>query len=404
MSAQSKPVLLIAHYFPPHTATGGARPYRFFKYLPESGFEPWVITASPQDSGHPRIVYVPARQADKKSLTGIAESFLRKFVFPCDESVLWANAAAKKAKQLVRERPFAAVISTFPSIGTHLAAAALHSATGIPWLADYRDPLSGNPFRPSAGLSALTDRRLERTFMAKASAVTMVTDTMRDQLAARYKRDEAKIHVLWNGYDPEHQTGPEPIPTRPHRVLTHTGSLYWPRHAGILFESMRRLLESGRLTRGSVVIRQVGLVDPKIVAAQASVFEYLQNAGALELAGMLPKAEAHREQSQADFLLLIDTTDKGGYTVPAKIFEYISVGRPILALTDEGSPVQRILAQAGIPYRYLGSTHSPDRVDAAVLDFLKTPSDVTQPSNAYRDTFDGRLQAATLAGILRNII
>src|SRR4051794_15550419 len=44
--SSGKPVLLLAYHFPPDNASGSARPFRFYKYLPEYGYEPHVITAS----------------------------------------------------------------------------------------------------------------------------------------------------------------------------------------------------------------------------------------------------------------------------------------------------------------------------------------------------------------------
>ena len=50
---QAKPhILIVAYYFPPGQEIGGARPYRFYKYLKRMGYECQVITASPQLDEH----------------------------------------------------------------------------------------------------------------------------------------------------------------------------------------------------------------------------------------------------------------------------------------------------------------------------------------------------------------
>ena len=46
-------VVLIAYHFPPDNAIGGARPWRFYKYLKRLGYECHVLTAARQIAGAP---------------------------------------------------------------------------------------------------------------------------------------------------------------------------------------------------------------------------------------------------------------------------------------------------------------------------------------------------------------
>jgi hypothetical protein len=104
---------------------------------------------------------------------------------------------------------------------------------------------------------------------------------------------------------------------------------------------------------------------------------------------------------EADQLLLADNNDSGiGQTVPAKLFEYVRVGRPILALTTAGSPVERILTGSGVPFVGLAPQMSEPAIDARMIEFLDMPSDPVQVSARFSSEFDGRKQAETLARLI----
>src|SRR5688572_10740811 len=112
------PVLLIAFFFPPEMVTGAIRPFRFYKYLPEFGFEPWVITGSEQKGDLARVVQAPAptRRPNRRTLLGATEKAMRLWVFPADDAVMWPLSAVRTAEELLRKVPARAVVSTFPPI------------------------------------------------------------------------------------------------------------------------------------------------------------------------------------------------------------------------------------------------------------------------------------------------
>jgi hypothetical protein len=108
---------------------------------------------------------------------------------------------------------------------------------------------------------------------------------------------------------------------------------------------------------------------------------------------------------EADQLMLADNNDSNvGHTVPAKLFEYIRVGRPILALTAFGSPVERILALSGVPFVTLSPELDEDMIDGRVVDFLKLPSQPVRVSEHFSTQFNGRNQARTLASLIDSAV
>jgi glycosyltransferase involved in cell wall biosynthesis len=91
------------------------------------------------------------------------------------------------------------------------------------------------------------------------------------------------------------------------------------------------------------VIRFVGPVDLSIV-------ESITAAGLgdhIERLGRVSHAEAMREMQRARVLLLpINDTPNSAGILPGKVFEYLSVGRPILAVGPATGDIARVLGDA----------------------------------------------------------
>ena len=108
--------------------------------------------------------------------------------------------------------------------------------------------------------------------------------------------------------------------------------------------------------------------------------------------------------AEAEYLLLLDGNALNkGHAVPAKLFEYIRSGRTILAITARNSPVDRILAQSGIPNACVYHDDQPERVDAEVLRLFHLTSEPASPSEWFLSQFDGRRQTEALASILNSV-
>src|SRR5450759_4752490 len=97
----------------------------------------------------------------------------------------------------------------------------------------------------------------------------------------------------------------------------------------------------------SVSILLLGMVDAKS-ELDAALYMEAERDGWLELRPAVPKRESQRMMEEADGLMLVQPQSK--VQVPGKLFEYICVGRPILALVPQRSAVEQILEQACLLY------------------------------------------------------
>ena len=399
------PVILIARHFPPSNASGAQRPFRLARYLPEFGYRPLVVCGGepPSTPVLPDVHFVPDAQTHARAgrrLHALVGALQRRF--PYDEQWPWALHAALAAEALARTCSARAVISTFPPAGTHYAAAWLARRMGLPWLADFRDPLYGNPgrWRPSMDIY---DAALERFVVEQADRIVVVSDAVADRMRQRYPFCRRRIELIWNGYDPADPICPLPIPPRPYKLIIHAGVLYRSRFPIAVMDSLLRLIDSGRLDPGTVRLRLLGeIADRHLFDALPSVPRLIE-LGVLDIGPkMLPRSQALEEVASADILLLLDVMGKSGsgYTVPAKVFEYLRIARPVLALTDSESPVGRILQGAGVPQAIVGPDDSAATVDGKLLHILSLPSTPAEPSEWYQTTFDGKRQAGRFAELL----
>ncbi|MGE5648430.1 MAG: glycosyltransferase [Acidobacteriota bacterium] len=389
------PVLLLAWNYPPDNAAASPRPFLFAKYLRRHGYACTVVTAAAQAAAGPADVHcVPDR-------IGFSHKVVRKLLLPGAFGLGWVRPALATAKRLHAEKRFELILSTSPPVATHFAALALKRATGLKWVADLQDPVAGNPARQARAYPYI-DAIAERAVFRYADALIANTGSTAAFWNGRYPQWAEKTYVMNNGYDPETAVEPAPIPARPYRVLAHVGALSAFRPPTLVLRSIDRLIARGLLDPASLRVSLLGpptdyVEDPALTAA-------LTEKGVLEQLPPVPLAEARRAAAEADYLFLVDiTSGNAGLQVPSKILDYIRIGRPILALTTRNSPVDRILAQSGVPYAAVYPDLSACDFDQRVLSLLSLPTEPTAASDWFRDTFDATAHARRLAAILDGV-
>jgi hypothetical protein len=276
----------------------------------------------------------------------------------------------------------------------HVVALRLNRRFGIPWVADFRDPMRGSSARLSHAFPYL-DRVLEPMIFRHAGAVIANTDAVAESWMRRYPEWANKITAIWNGFDPDEAIGPAPIPPRPYRVLGHFGEIAAFRHPGALLASVARLIDAGRLDPAALRIRLFGETESP---GDPGTYAALLERGVVEESPLPRFSEAAAIMAEADSLLVIDfTTGAPGLQVPSKLYTYIRIGRPVLAITSRNSPVERILARSGIPHACIYPGSPAEEIDRRVLDFVRLPSDPVRASDWFWENFDCTRQTRTLA-------
>ena len=321
--------------------------------------------------------------------------------------IRWAGNAARAARERVRafrsENSGAqfTIFATFPPLGTLLAGRQLSRAEGIPWIADFRDPMDGQQPARGKWWQRSAYLALERAMMRSARAVIANTDAAQDMLRKKYPAAIGKIHAIWNGFDPDDRLAALPRVSSDFRVLSHTGELYAGRTAAPILESIARLISRDRLAADGVRVRLVGDVEDGSLPDGA----FLGRAHAQGWLELVPeritRQEALRIAQSSDYLLLLQS--QSSTQVPGKLFEYLLIGRPILAYLQRDSPCGRVLARSGVPYRCVYTGDTAPIVDDTVAEFFRMPSAAVQASAWFAETFDVRRQTCALESVLQSL-
>ncbi|NII11159.1 glycosyltransferase family 4 protein [Oleiagrimonas sp. C23AA] len=409
----SKTVIMIGFHFPPSAMSSGhLRLLAFTRYLPACGWDPVVLSAVPMayesvDPASVEVIPDPCRvhrsfALDAKRHMAVMGRYPSMLALP-DRWASWWPAAVWSGLRLIRRHRPQAIWSTFPIMTSHCVAYALHRLSGLPWVADFRDPVSSS----TAGKHAQAVRsqeRWERRVLGHAARSVFTTPGAMRRCAERFPEasQEGRLAVVANGYDEDAFVG---LLARSARaggplVLVHSGLLYPEGRSPVpFFAALARLRESGYLVPGAlkVILRASG--------SESVYAREIQRHGlddTVILAPQVSNSEALREQAEADGLLLFQGS-KFDLQIPAKAYEYLRIGRPILALVGAGGDTACLLRQSG------GAVLVPaDDVDAIAVglqDFLRALQQGTT-SSPNQDAVAGysrRAGAAKLASLLDEV-
>jgi glycosyltransferase involved in cell wall biosynthesis len=358
---RKKRVLMVAFHFPPLAGSSGIqRTLRFARHLPQFGWEPLILTANPRayartsddqlDDVPPGCAVERAFALDATRHFAVAARYPAILARP-DRWMTWWLGAIPHGLGMIRKYRPQVIWSTYPIATAHRIGYTLHRLSGVPWVADFRDPMAqdGYPANPRTWRSFKSIE--ERTLRAASSSVFTTPGAAR-MYRARYPDADRRLVVIENGYDEESfalldASDSDERPLTPGAfTLLHSGAVPPSERDPIrFFAALRRMLDDSSLRSGELRVR---LRASEHEAALQPMVESYGLAGIVELAEPLPYRDALREMLRADGLLVLQAANCNAQ-IPAKVYEYLRCRRPILALTDPAGDTAALLRRAGIP-------------------------------------------------------
>jgi glycosyltransferase involved in cell wall biosynthesis len=354
-------VLIVSFYFPPAGGGGVQRPLKLAQYLPALGIETHVLAPDdprwvhrdaglriPTQAWVHRSRYVgPSGGKPAEIMRGTeglerllirARLQARRLVIP-DENATWALTAVPAAIRIVREHGIDAVLTTSPPGSTHLIGAAVKRATGVRWVADLRDSLLAHAHRradtTATRAKAGMHRRVARLVASYADAITCVSEAISEETRGLDPR--GRVVTIPNGCDFDDVAGLERHASDRFRI-THAGSFFGRRDPRAFLQA---LADSGL----DVTARFLGdfRETDRAWAGQLSLGDRLQ------LIPYAPRSEslALQRDSEALLLLIPEADGRGKGVLSGKVFEYIAVGRPILAVVPPDGAAAELIRETG---------------------------------------------------------
>jgi glycosyltransferase involved in cell wall biosynthesis len=365
-------VLLFAYFYPPLAGGGVHRVLSFTRHLPAHGWACTVVCAGERDywvrddslvavvPGETEVLRVPGgsglsawlklrrddaqgRRSDRafRPLRALVDWFLLP-----DSYAGWAGRARATVEARIARGDIDVLLSSSPPDSVHLAAREAARATGVTWVADFRDPWVGLQFRtPPTPWHAAAQRAMEARVLTGASLVLAASRTHAEALGARTEaRPRAVLH-LPNGFEPAPPGPPGTVAAdRDHFRVVFTGSLSLMDELGTLIDAVAALLARDPGARAVLRVDLLGPYDREWeTRARARGLD-----GVLRFAGARAHAESRAAQRAAELLLLWRPRGEGYRTmVPGKLYEYLASGRPVLALLPEGDEAAVLVRRAG---------------------------------------------------------
>ena len=376
-----KRVLIISYYWPPTGGSGVQRWVKFAKYLPSEGWQPVIYTPEnpeqlakdtsleaevPEEtevikthiiepyelykkvlrkSGHSKeAVEVNPVNAQHKSLLQKAAMWVRGNLFRPDPRCLWIRPSVRFLKKYLAEHPVDLIVSTGPPQSMHLIGLRLARETGLPWIADFRDPWTRIFYFKHLQMTKATERwheKMEKKVLDEASAVVAVSPLVQQEFQAM---TDTPVELITNGFDEcdfegsectEAYGGPEKNFT-----ITHTGLFAADGNPTVLWDVLSEKCAKDEQFRKLLKIKLIGKNDEQIIKA-------LEDRGLkdmLEDMGYQPHSAAVQEQRTASVLILpLRKEPEYKAVLPGKLFEYMASFRPVLGIGQTDGAMAMIL-------------------------------------------------------------
>jgi len=275
----------------------------------------------------------------EKSLKQKIALWVRGNFFVPDPRVWWVRPSVRFLRNYLKRHPVDVIVSTGPPQSIHLIGLELHKITGIPWVADFRDPWTELFYFKHLGLSPKMERKhrqMEQEVLDRASAVVAVTPMVQ---ADFQKATDTPVHLISNGFDEDDfgvVDGKKRTDTK-FRIV-HTGLFASDGNPLALWDAIAGLPFKNRID-----IRLAGKVDAEIVEA-------IKDAGLepnLSLLGYISHDDSVQELKNADMLILpLRQEPEYKKVLPGKIFEYLASLKPVLGIGQEDGAAAQLLSES----------------------------------------------------------
>ena len=428
-------ILLIAYHFPPSAAVGGARMANFARWLPSSGWEPYVVTIRDQhvertdpdrlrglegvaiekvrvlptvaeayralkvrltgpakDAPRPQARFNSRSGADRyrgESLSKRLKRYLLAFLSIPDFERGWILPATAAALRQLRRHRIGWIMTSCPPYSGHLVGLAVKIIGGAKWAADFRDPWMTTGSKrafPTCTASLWIEAWLERKVVEKADLLLFNVERLRNAYRERYAHVPGeKFAFIPNGISPDALEEANPAAKYERFTLSYTGSLYVGRSPEPVLEAVSRLIRAGKVAPEAIAIKLVGECRMVDGMPTASLIRKHSLESSVEVCDPVPYAEAMEIIRRSHLALLLAPELR--FQIPAKAYDYLAAGVRILAIAEEGG-TSDLIRDTGAGRAF--ASGDIDGIEAFILEEMAARASGTPVRKARLARFDAR--------------
>ncbi len=367
--------LLVCYYWPPSSGGGLMRWFKMSKYWEDKnhkliiytpqvdnppGYDPTLesqipsnleVIKSPIWEPHKlyarfmgkkdKGVYSGFIQEEKPTWKSRLSIWIRSNLFIPDARMFWIRPSIKRIWKLTRDKKIDTIITTGPPHSMHLIGLGLKKkGLDARWIADFRDPWTEIDYADQLTLTSWSrkkNERLEKEVMSSADELVTVTWSSKPKFEQIGNRTD--VQVITNGFDPaDYKDLPESLDEK--FTICHLGSMSQNRNPDNLWKALQEICLSDPKFKQDLSIKLIGDVDGMIIKKLKS-FDLKSN---LDKRDFMPHSKGLKELATSHLILLMMTkSSMSKSTIPGKAYEYLAIKRPILAIGESGSDVERVL-------------------------------------------------------------
>jgi glycosyltransferase involved in cell wall biosynthesis len=372
-----KKVLFITYYWPPAGGATVNRIFKFSQYLPEFGWQPVILTTEGGDfpftdesllsEADPSVSVYRSKgfslhKAFRKISPSSGKNFLPygftddsknsfmdnlsrrvKYNMIPDSRYPWYFSTHRKAVEIIRKENIDLIFSSSPPQTNHMIARKAAKKTGVPWVADFRDPWTdvfwlldrSKRFR----FIHRIDQRIERRTIADMNAIVTVGPSLVEILG---RKTDTKIHRITNGYDERYFSQLEYSPNKKFRI-TYAGSLSREQDP-VCFVNALELLKENRDFFENTEILFLGNFPGYL----HDLFERSSYREKILYSPYTFYADSLKVIAGSELLLMIvPRTRDNKCILTSKLFDYIGAGRPVLSYGPVDGDAADVLRESG---------------------------------------------------------
>lgn len=442
-------VLFLVMEFPPVNTTGNFRSLKFVKYLKDFGVQPIVVTLKEDEASHYFKVPVDNSllkeippdtpifrvhcEGEEKYYGNKLKNFITIFFSIKDTlAVRWKKHLFIELEAIIKRHSPQLIFTSLPPFSSGKLAVHVAKKFRLPLIVDMRDLYANWGNVPHGSfVHYLLKLFEERMIFRRAAKIIGVTPQLIKTLKATHPLVKAeKFVVIPNGYDSDTHFPSQILfkNTSENISIGYVGSFYyspksreeillpWWKRKGLkmlryvavkedwlyrtpyfFFKCLSQVFLKYPQLKKRVCVEFIGK-QPDWLLPMIEEFNLADN---VKLHGVLPYEKAIFIQSKIDLMLTTSEKVLDGfqehYSLPSKIFDYVKLGKPIIAFITPGIQME-FIKKSGV-----GIVCNPDDIEEAttVLSDLLQHGKTFSPDMTYLKKYHRKNTTSQLAEVIK---